>query len=735
MHFQEKPTRGRGWFLGVSATICASYFIFSFALNAFADPPGSPYAPGSTLNPSCAPTSTNCTVYPPLFSTSTLPIGSVLFVNDASGTITGNTTSLYVDPTTGNVGVSTSSPFSDFSVAGLSPQNSTSTLVLLGNNFIVGGNASGTFLGINAPASYNGDFINLENNSSTLFKIASSGAFDFYENGVTSSNIFASTAPRQDLLHIANASATGVNTSGVNALSIFYVGGAGTGGIEAAAERIDLAPGASGTWSGLRIISQSSTIAGVNENAIKIDPLTSPGGGAETALQIGSGWDMAINILSSPVGQTSTALFMLGSSTQNLPNASGTFIGINTPSSFNGDFLVFQQNSSTEFRVASSGAAYLNSLNIGTTTASSSALFTIGTSTNILSVYKSGTVLIGATSSLNLPSSTQNPLIVCAHTQCIMGSVASNTSAVAWFASNNGLTTGISIGARGQITAGLADVGEYITVKGSDGDYSQGDLLSISNIASDTFQKSDTPYDSSLAGIITTTAGLVAGGGADSHGSNVIALAGRVPVKVTGQNGPIAIGDYITSSDVPGYGMKATQSGRVVGVAMDVFSGTTGNQTGTVLVFVNPHWTTGNATDSASMADIGWNLTNASGTSGASPVDQFTAYVAAALARLGIVIQNGVATLRAIVVDKVTTNLLCVQNVCITGNQLGNLLQNAGTQTVSPPATPPPATPPPAQSSTDPGFVVASDTTTSDVTTTDSIAPNVIDANASGTTN
>ncbi|MFA5878415.1 MAG: tail fiber domain-containing protein [Candidatus Staskawiczbacteria bacterium] len=42
--------------------------VFSFALYAFATPPDSPYAPGATLNPSCAPLSSNCTVTTPAIS-------------------------------------------------------------------------------------------------------------------------------------------------------------------------------------------------------------------------------------------------------------------------------------------------------------------------------------------------------------------------------------------------------------------------------------------------------------------------------------------------------------------------------------------------------------------------------------------------------------------------------------------------------------------------------------------
>ncbi|MBI4039324.1 hypothetical protein HY388_00670 [Candidatus Daviesbacteria bacterium] len=50
-----------------------------------------------------------------------------------------------------------------------------------------------------------------------------------------------------------------------------------------------------------------------------------------------------------------------------------------------------------------------------------------------------------------------------------------------------------------------------------------------------------------------------------------VALAGRVPVKVSLENGPIEKGDYLTSSSTPGVAMKATKPGQVVGKALEPF--------------------------------------------------------------------------------------------------------------------------------------------------------------------
>lgn len=73
-------------------------------------------------------------------------------------------------------------------------------------------------------------------------------------------------------------------------------------------------------------------------------------------------------------------------------------------------------------------------------------------------------------------------------------------------------------------------------------------------------------------------------GEADGSGKPVIVgLAGRVPVKVTTKNGEIKPGDYITTSHIPGVGMKAVEAGRVIGKAL---TGLSGEEQGTVIVFI-----------------------------------------------------------------------------------------------------------------------------------------------------
>ncbi len=116
-----------------------------------------------------------------------------------------------------------------------------------------------------------------------------------------------------------------------------------------------------------------------------------------------------------------------------------------------------------------------------------------------------------------------------------------------------------------------------------DDDAVQGDIVSLTDEGISQVQKSRTAYDSRAIGVISTKPGIVMGE-ADGAGKPVIVgLAGRVPVKVSTKNGDIKPGDYITTSDIPGVGMKATDAGRVIGKAL---TGLSGESEGTVAVFI-----------------------------------------------------------------------------------------------------------------------------------------------------
>jgi hypothetical protein len=149
-----------------------------------------------------------------------------------------------------------------------------------------------------------------------------------------------------------------------------------------------------------------------------------------------------------------------------------------------------------------------------------------------------------------------------------------------------------SVSADQNFTGGGADVAEWFPAKEARPGLEPGDLVSIDGSSSlDLVKKSEgVAYDSKVVGIVSTKPGLVSGGGSveDSHSNDVlVALVGRVPVKVSNEGGQIRPGDRITSSSIPGVAMKATTSGITIGMALEAFDDTNYLSDGVVGVETN----------------------------------------------------------------------------------------------------------------------------------------------------
>ena len=135
---------------------------------------------------------------------------------------------------------------------------------------------------------------------------------------------------------------------------------------------------------------------------------------------------------------------------------------------------------------------------------------------------------------------------------------------------------GASIVADGAIVANRFDIAEMYSITGS---AEPGDVLVLDASSTATVMRSSgVAYDSKIIGIVSTDPGFVLGWSGDTK----VALSGRVPVKVSMNNGPINVGDALVSADVPGYAMKAKQPGMILGYALEGVSAT-----GTAQVFVS----------------------------------------------------------------------------------------------------------------------------------------------------
>jgi hypothetical protein len=104
--------------------------------------------------------------------------------------------------------------------------------------------------------------------------------------------------------------------------------------------------------------------------------------------------------------------------------------------------------------------------------------------------------------------------------------------------------------------------------------------------------RSSRAYDSTVAGIVSGAGGVSPGmlmgqTGTIADGDHPVALTGRVYVRCDNTNGSIQPGDLLTTSDVAGHAMKATDRDRafgcIIGKAMTPLEG----ERGLVLVLVS----------------------------------------------------------------------------------------------------------------------------------------------------
>lgn len=100
----------------------------------------------------------------------------------------------------------------------------------------------------------------------------------------------------------------------------------------------------------------------------------------------------------------------------------------------------------------------------------------------------------------------------------------------------------------------------------------EGDIIVLAN---GLYKKSSEPYQFKIVGVVTQNPAVALDYSA-SEQPVAVAASGVNQVKVTGENGPIKEGDYITTSSQSGLGMKATEAGYVLGMALQDFPGQTG---------------------------------------------------------------------------------------------------------------------------------------------------------------
>ncbi|MDR3546804.1 MAG: DUF5011 domain-containing protein [Candidatus Pacebacteria bacterium] len=144
-------------------------------------------------------------------------------------------------------------------------------------------------------------------------------------------------------------------------------------------------------------------------------------------------------------------------------------------------------------------------------------------------------------------------------------------------------TTNGAIYANTSTLTGGYDVAENYTT--SDNSLGAGDVISFDTANPEDVNRASSPFAPFL-GVVSTNPALTLG--VTSSSTRSVALAGRVPVKVSTENGAINVGDRLMlSSDQPGVAVKAIHSGQTIGVALDSYDGT---GDGSITVFISAEY-------------------------------------------------------------------------------------------------------------------------------------------------
>jgi len=121
---------------------------------------------------------------------------------------------------------------------------------------------------------------------------------------------------------------------------------------------------------------------------------------------------------------------------------------------------------------------------------------------------------------------------------------------------------------RGGYEAGGFDLAETFTSREA---IEAGSVVEIDPHNEGEFRLCGTPASTSVAGVVSTDPGVSLGAWQESSLLPKLALAGRVPVKVSAENGTIRPGDLLVSSSTPGHAMRAPETpeaGTVIGKAL-----------------------------------------------------------------------------------------------------------------------------------------------------------------------
>lgn len=313
-----------------------------------------------------------------------------------------------------------------------------------------------------------------------------------------------------------------------------------TTGVVNASGSISILPSGntSGTVNGFQVTTVATGPGAGTMNGLLIGNVTTPGAGTENAIKIGAGWDSQISGTGWSVNATGFATFGGGLSIGG--SETGFADADTTPSVLGG----------SNFRYANVGGAT--------------------TITDFDDGVTGQVIFVRAGITDDILDCTANANFVCGTGDITIGS---NDSTV-WYLNDAGSWVLVSMmdSSDNQGAGNGFDYAEYFP---SHAELSPGDVVTVDATGVEFVKKSEQAYDRAAVGVVSTQPGMVIGEPTVAYAAQ-IALAGRVPVNVTDENGAVEPGDYLTTSSTPGFAMKATEAGAVIGVALESFAGTSG---------------------------------------------------------------------------------------------------------------------------------------------------------------
>ncbi len=146
------------------------------------------------------------------------------------------------------------------------------------------------------------------------------------------------------------------------------------------------------------------------------------------------------------------------------------------------------------------------------------------------------------------------------------------------------------------ISLGIAN---YVPIEGDN--VQNGDIISSTSTG---YFLSKSPYDPLVIGVVSTKPAVSLNLQTGEKGTYPVVTSGNVEVNVTSINGDIKEGDFIASSVIPGAGMKAKQTGYVIGRALEPFAAKDKKSIGSINIALNLHYSYSSEKTASNLKDI-----------------------------------------------------------------------------------------------------------------------------------